>query len=92
MKVKRIVVDKLPYDCQGCQFMKYPDHVGQLCECVVEERMIRAGLSPRPEWCPLEIEHLHVTAELDGHTHTLDVHGWSMKNDYLSIEFEVKHE
>ena len=54
MKVKRVIVDEIPIDCNNCILCTSKRNGGDyMCTIVPED----VGLwDPLPEWCPLELE------------------------------------
>lgn len=87
MKVIKVIVDKLPCDCEVCQFVELPWRIGEKCKCIVEQRVIRT--KDKPDWCPLVTEPVITIKE---HTHYLTVHDLDIKDGTLTVSFEVKHE
>lgn len=85
MKVNKIVVDKdqLPKGCYQC-------HLYRESWCWGANRpSVTGSLTIRQPYCPIVTEPYFTIKE---HTHYLTVHGWDIKDNTLTVDFEVKHE
>ena len=88
MKIKSVVVDKLPDSCTDCRLTQWStDGKRMYCFCVARDEMVNLIDYPnsRPMNCPLKLESdkdklkIDVDAAMDAINDTCDHCGWSLE-------------